>query len=82
MEYEEPLAQAEGDFIAEVIDAATRFCVGRRALTLKVFGRAVEDLDNGGAGGLDCVGAMEGKWEASSDCRVREEWSQRGWFHN
>jgi len=60
-QYEEPLAETEGDFIAEIVDSATGFCVGGRALALNVFGRAVEDLKYGGAGGLDCVGTMEGR---------------------
>lgn len=59
--YEEPLAEAECDFITEVVDSPARFCIGGRALTLEVFGSAVEDLKDGGAGGLDGVGAMEGR---------------------
>ena len=79
--YEEALAQSESYFVAEVVDVAASFCVGCCALFLQVFRVAVEDLEDGRSGGLDCIAAMLGREDAPSNCWVREEWTERGRLH-
>ena len=54
---EEALAEPGGDFVFEIVDLPAVLGVCSGAFFLQVFGVAVEDLEGGGAGGLDGVTA-------------------------
>jgi hypothetical protein len=57
VDVEEAVAEAGGDFIAEIVYFAALFDIGGGALFVLPFGARVEDLDGGCTGRLHSVGS-------------------------